>query len=410
MRRLDPGREPWMRAGETRAVMSALDAAKGTARFVGGAVRNALLGLAVKDVDIATTLLPDEVVRRLEAARIRAVPTGLAHGTVTAVFPGKTIEITTLRRDVATDGRHAVVAFSDDWKLDAERRDFTINALYAAPDGEVFDYAGGVEDLEARRIRFIGDAIARIREDYLRILRLFRFHAWYGRGPIDAEALAAVRAERGGLRRLSGERVQSEVLRLLAARDPCPAVRVMAETGILGELVPGAVQPARFEHLVRIETDLSLDADPVLRLAALLASDADVAAAVAERFRLSGEDRNRIVDLAPRGQVSAVPAGVRALRIILYRHGARTVRDQILLRWAEENSDSRDAAWGALFDMAAAWTPPRFPLTGADVLARKIPEGPRVGQILGELEDWWIANDFAPDRATLLERLRLTRP
>lgn len=408
MKRLDAGRESWMRAQETRAVMDALDAAKGAARFVGGAVRNALLGLAVKDIDVATTLLPEEVVRRLEGACIKAVPTGIAHGTVTAVFPGKTIEITTLRRDVTTDGRHAVVAFSDDWKLDAQRRDFTINALYASADGDVFDYTGGIEDLQARRIRFIGEAVARIREDYLRILRLFRFHAWFGRGPIDAEALAAVKSERGGLRRLSGERVQSEFLRLLAAGDPCPAVRVMAEAGILAELVPGEVQLARFEHLVRIEGEAALDGDPVLRLAALLASDTAVAVAVAERFRLSGEDRNRIVDLAAGEDLSAAGTSPRALRILLYRHGARTVRDRILLRWAEESSDVHAASWRALLAIAAEWTPPRFLLTGADVLARNIPEGPRVGQILGEIEEWWIAHDFAPDRAALLERLRLT--
>ncbi|MGH6889271.1 MAG: CCA tRNA nucleotidyltransferase [Rhizomicrobium sp.] len=410
MTKLDPIRETWMCAPETRAVMGALDAGHGAARFVGGAVRNALLGRQVEDIDIATTLRPDDVVRRLEAAGIKALPTGMAHGTVTAVFTGKTFEVTTLRRDVTTDGRHAAVAFSDDWKLDAQRRDFTINALSASPDGEVFDYTSGVEDLKARRIRFIGDPVARIREDYLRILRLFRFHAWYGRGDIDTDALAAVRNERAGLRRLSGERVRNEFLRLLAADDPCPAVRAMAEADIVREFLPGEARLARLGHLVLIDTGNRFIGDPVLRLSALIAGDAAIATAVAQRLRLSNDNRNRIVDVASSENEPAFPMDVRALRALLYRLGAQRVRDRILLRWAGEPTDAHAVEWRALLAVVNVWMPPRFPLSGGDVITAKIPEGPRVGKVLGELENWWIANDFAPDRAALLERLNAIAP
>src|SRR5215469_14146821 len=212
MKRLDPARHEWMRATETRSVIGALTKDGGAARFVGGAVRNALLGRPVADIDIATTLVPEDVVRKLQAAEIAAHPTGIEHGTITAVANGKPFEVTTLRRDVSTDGRRATVAFTTEWEEDARRRDFTINALYAAPHGEIFDYTGGIEDLDAGRVRFIGDAVTRIREDYLRILRLFRFHAWYGKGEVDAVALRAATDEKSGLARLSAERVQKECL------------------------------------------------------------------------------------------------------------------------------------------------------------------------------------------------------
>jgi poly(A) polymerase len=333
------------------------------------------------------------------------VPTGIAHGTVTAVCAGKTFEVTTLRCDVTTDGRHATVLFSDDWQQDAQRRDFTINALYAAPDGTVFDYTGGVADLQARRIRFIGSPVARIREDYLRVLRLFRFHAWYGRGTIDSEALAAAHDERAGLRRLSGERIQNELLRLLAADDPCPAIRAMVETEVFGAVVPGEAQLARLGHLVHIDVGNFFIADPVLRLVALIASDVAVATGVAERLRLSNEARDRVMDLAT-GNEPALSTSLRELRALLYRLGAQKVRDRIRLRWAEEAGDRHAVEWRSLLAIAEAWSPPRFPVTGADVMAANIPEGPRVGNVLDKLKDWWIANDFAPDRAALVERLQ----
>ena len=217
MRKLDPARVEWMREASTLRLMGVLAKDGGDARFVGGVVRNTLLGLAVKDIDIATPLPPDEVMRRLKRANIRAVPTGIDHGTITAIVDGRPFEVTTLRRDVSTDGRHAAVTYTTDWREDAARRDFTINALYASADGEIFDYHGGLADLAQGRVRFIGDARARIREDYLRILRLFRFHAWYGKGDIDPDALNAVAHEKAGLAKLSGERIQQEFLRLLEA-------------------------------------------------------------------------------------------------------------------------------------------------------------------------------------------------
>src|SRR5215472_17348701 len=247
--RLDPKRETWMTASHTARVLDALEKDGGAARFVGGVVRNAILRREINDVDIATPLVPDDVMRRLESAGTKAVPTGIDHGTVTAVVDGKSIEVTTLRRDMATDGRHAKVAFSTDWKEDAARRDFTMNALYASRGGEVFDYFGGVEDAKAGRVRFVGHATTRIREDYLRILRLFRFHAWYGKGELDAETLRAAAAEKAGLAKLSSVRVQSEMLKLLSAENPAPMLRVMAASGILSAVLPGQLMITRLERI-----------------------------------------------------------------------------------------------------------------------------------------------------------------
>ena len=249
MTRLDP--QPWMSATATRKLMAAL----GEARFVGGAIRNTLLGKPVADIDIATPLTPDKVGTLLAAAGIAFVPTGIEHGTVTAIVEGKPFEVTTLRRDVTTDGRHAVVAFTNDWSLDAQRRDFTMNALYAAADGEIFDFVGGIADLKAGRVRFVGDAPTRIREDYLRILRLFRFHAWYGKGEIDVEALRAAAVEKGGLAGLSGERIAKEMLRLLETENPAPVLRPMAASGILALVLPGEANIARLESLAKIDAD-----------------------------------------------------------------------------------------------------------------------------------------------------------
>jgi poly(A) polymerase len=405
MRRLDPSHEEWMRAAETAAVMDALMTSGGQARFVGGAVRNALLDREVVDVDIATPLAPEDVVRRLEQATITAIPTGIAHGTVTAVLNDRTFEITTLRRDVVTDGRRATVAFSDDWAEDARRRDFTINALYASRDGEIFDFADGIQDLESGRVRFIGNPVTRIREDYLRILRLFRFHTWYGTGDIDREALVAAKDERAGLQRLSGERIQKELLRLLEADNPVPTLRAMAGARILSELIPGELQVGRLEGLVDIDRASFFAADPVLRLAALLPADRARAAAVAERLRVSNDVRDRLVDLAGFHEKLAPDLSVRETRQRLYRLGTRRFRDRVLLAWAEDRYPSHGVAWRALLALADAWISPRFPLTGRDVIAAGIPEGPLVGRVLAQLEAWWIANEFTDDKSALAERL-----
>jgi len=404
MPRLDPKAHDWMTAPGTSAVIDALMRDGGAARFVGGAVRNALLGLPVSDVDIATPLMPHDVVRRLNAAGIAAHPTGIEHGTITAVADGKPFEVTTLRRDVATDGRRATVSFAEDWADDARRRDFTINALYAAPDGEIFDYVGGLADLEAGHVRFIGDAATRIREDYLRILRLFRFHAWYGKGELDAAALAAAAAERAGMRILSAERVQKELFRLLEAANPAPMLRTMAATGVLAEVLRCAVDSARLEQIVLIDSASFFAPDPVLRLAALVARDA--AERVADRLKLSNADRERLTDLAHAQERIAPDLSVRAVRKLLYRLGVQRFRDRVRLAWADDPNTSNTAQWRALLALADAWQRPHFPLTGRDVMAAGVPEGPLVGRILGEVEAWWIDSDFPDDLAFTHERLK----
>ncbi|HVV65734.1 MAG TPA: CCA tRNA nucleotidyltransferase [Rhizomicrobium sp.] len=401
--KLDAQRNAWLLAPQTRAVMDALG--EDDARFVGGAVRNAVIGLDVADIDIATRLRPETVIERLERANIKALPTGLEHGTVTAVCGDRLFEITTLRRDVETDGRHAVVAFGADWAQDARRRDFTMNALYASADGEVFDDVGGVEDARAGRVRFVGDPGTRIREDYLRILRLFRFHAWYGKGEIDGAALAAAAAEKAGLRGLSAERVQKELLRLLAAPDPMPAMRAMAATGILAETVPGASGLARLERLARIDSDNFFAPDPVLRLAALL-SGADAASAIAERLRLSNAQSERLVGALDEGEKIVSYLSIREVRKLLYRMGPRRFRDRVLLKWAEDGRPASAVQWRALVALADGWERPRFPLSGENVIAAGVPQGPLVGRILSEVEEWWIDSDFPDDPFSLAERLK----
>ena len=402
---LDPKRESWMSAAETAAVMDALSADGGDARFVGGAVRNALLRRPVSDVDIATPLAPDAVIARLKQAGLDVVPTGLAHGTVTAIANGKPFEITTLRRDVTTDGRHATVAFTTDWKEDAARRDFTINAMSADRDGRVFDYFGGAADLAAGRVRFVGDAATRIAEDYLRILRLFRFHAWYGQGEIDRDALAAAAAARAGLATLSGERVQKEMLRLLAAERPVPVLRVMAASGILFDILPGELAIARLERLAAIDADSFFTPDAVLRLATLL-PDAAIAREIAERWRLSGADRARLVDLCGATEKIVSYLSIKEVRKLLYRLGTGPFRDRVFLRWAADPKETNAIQWRALLAVADAWVAPEFPLTGRDVMIAGVPEGPLVGKILAEVEEWWVDSDFTDDEFSLAERLK----
>jgi len=389
-----------MTAPETRAVMSAL----GEARFVGGAVRNTLLGRAVEDIDIATPLPPAEVVKRLEAAGIKAVPTGIDHGTITAVARGKPFEVTTLRRDVETDGRHAVVAFSTDWAEDAKRRDFTMNALYASADGDVLDTVGGVDDLKAGRVRFVGDPATRIREDYLRILRLFRFHAWYGKGEVDSDGLRAAASENAGLKSLSGERVQKEMLRLLEAPDPMPSLRAMAATRILGGVLPGALDLPRLERLVAIDTDNFFAPDGVLRLAALLSRSE--ARTVADKLRLSNQQRDRLTDICGAQEKIVSYLSIKEVRKLLYLLGAARFKDRVFLKWAEDSRASNAIQWRALLALADSWQRPRFPLTGQNVMAAGVPEGPLVGRILGEVEEWWIDSDFIADEFSLAERLK----
>ena len=404
MTRLEP--QPWMTAPQAVKLVAAL----GDVRFVGGAVRNALLGQPVSEVDIATPLVPAEVAKRLVAAGIKAVPTGIAHGTITAVVDGKPYEVTTLRRDVETDGRHAVVAFTTDWAQDARRRDFTMNALYASPDGEVLDTVGGITDLKAGRVRFVGDPVARIREDYLRILRLFRFHAWYGKGEIDPDALHAAAQEKAGITRLSGERIAKEMLRLLEARDPVAVVRTMARTSVLSEVLPGEPNLARLANLVAIDAADSLPPDPLMRLASLLPGaesavpPVEFADAIAGRWKLSAAQRKRLEDVGGETMHLSPELSARDVRKLVYRLGKFRFRDFLQLNWAEHPEEA--VQWRALLAIAEAWEPPRFPLGGADAMRAGVPEGPEVGRALAEVEQWWIDDDFAADAAALAQRLK----
>jgi len=389
--------QPWMVEPATRAVLAALGGG-GAARFVGGAVRDAILGWPVGDIDIATPLAPEEVMRRLAAAGIAAVPTGLAHGTVTAVAPPRHFEITTLRRDVETFGRHARVEFTDDWAADAARRDFTLNALFLDEAGRVFDYVGGLKDLGAGRVRFVGKAEERIREDVLRLLRFYRFHAHYGRVPADPEARAAARALKQLLPNLSSERVAAELLKLLAAPDPLPTLALMQEDGVIAVLLPEARSLDRLAALVPLEAA----PDPLRRLAALVAIDAASAEAVALRLRLSNAQRDRLAAIAAPPWPLDLAADERAQRRALRHLGAALYRDLVLLRAAESGQKARAEALMAFADAA---TPLEFPLKGRDVTALGIAPGPAVGRLLAEVEAWWEAGDFRADHAACLAEL-----
>ena len=408
MKRLSPDAHALIATTRTRALLKVLTRDGGDARFVGGAVRNAIIGEDVSDIDIATPLPPQTVMQRLRNAGFAAVPTGIDHGTVTAVVRGQPFEVTTLRRDVSTDGRRATVAFTTDWADDAARRDFTMNALYANADGEIFDYVGGLADLRARRVRFVGDAKTRIREDYLRILRLFRFHAWYGKGNLDADAFAAAEKEKAGLKLLSGERVQKELLRLLQAENPVPSLAQMQRASILAEILPAGLQLERLERLVAIDVAEGRKADKLLRLAALMPDDVKAARKLTSALKLSNADKERLVDAVEPEQRITASLSSRDARHLLYRLGVQRFHDQLRLRWSNSNDGARDARWSKLLRLAHSWKKPDFPLDGRDVMAKGIDEGPKIGTTLRALEEEWIEADFAPDRRALLKRLKET--
>jgi poly(A) polymerase len=405
--------QPWMTAPATRRVIAALTAKGAEVRFVGGCVRDAILGRAVQDLDIATHDAPETVMALLAAAGIEAIPTGIAHGTVTAVVDKAHFEITTLREDVETYGRRAKVAFTDDWTADAARRDLTINALFCSPDGTLYDPFGGLADLRAGRIRFVGDARTRIREDVLRLLRFFRFYAHYGRPPPDPEARAASKELAHLLPTLSGERVAAETLKLLAASEPASVVALMIEDGIVGHFLPEADGTETLRALVTLE-GLGPGTDALRRLAALLdpAKGAPGANAVADRLRLSNQQRERLVTLVAPEAGLHVDLTERERRRLLYRLGAGRFRDLALLAWAREIATSGPSvrraaeAWREMLAAAGAWTPIALPVKGRDALALGVPHGPRVGELIGAVEAWWIAEDFRPDRDACLAKLR----
>lgn len=406
-RRIEP--QPWMTAPETARLFAALAGGGATARFVGGCVRNTLLGHPASDVDVAVDLAPEAVMRCLETAGIEVVATGIRHGTITAVLNRHPFEVTTLRRDIETDGRRAVVAFTDDWAADAARRDFTMNALFLDPDGTVYDPVGGLADLEARRVRFVGDPETRIREDVLRLLRFFRFHAHYGAGDMDAAALEACTRLAALLPALSGERVRAELLKLLAAANPMTVVPTMAERGILREVLSEPFAPDMLAALVAVEAEAGEPADPLRRLAALVTGHGD-APAIAARLRLSNAERDRLIDLVAPDAAIGLAMPRHARRACLYRIGQARFRDHALLNWAAARaarSPAGDgaAAWQPLLAEAAAWQRPRFPLGGRDALALGV-SGPAVGRLLRAVEEWWVEGEFRAGRRECLARLR----
>ena len=384
---------PFWRTPGLSAVLAALNADGEEARVVGGAVRNTLLGLPVSDVDIATTAVPQVVAERVRRAGLKPVPTGVEHGTVTVVADHHAFEVTTLREDMETDGRRAVVRFGRSWLHDAQRRDFTLNALYAAADGSVVDLVGGLSDLTARRIRFIGDPQARIREDYLRILRLFRFHAAYGAGPVDREAFTASVQRRAGLLTLSRERVRAEMLKLLVAPGAAATLAVMSDAGLIQPLLAGIADVGAFTRLVGLERAWQVKPDAIRRLAAVAVRVADDAERLRDRLRLSNAEARRLAALS--ATVPALPdAG--AVRAFLYRNGVEAALDLALLAAAHGRGDME-----AVAAMAASWAPPRLPFAAADLMALGLTPGRALGAALARAEARWIAADFPMDPATI---------
>ncbi|MEM1114826.1 MAG: CCA tRNA nucleotidyltransferase [Pseudomonadota bacterium] len=389
----------WLTSAATRAVIAALDAVRpGGSRFVGGCVRNTVMGRPVDDIDIATQLTPDKVIAAIEAAGFRAIPTGIDHGTITAIAEGKPFEITTLRRDVETDGRRAVVAFSEDWAEDAARRDFRLNALYAEPDGALHDpIGGGLEDAAAGRVIFIGDPDERLREDYLRILRFYRFNAWYGAG-IDAEGQAACARRRDGLAKIAAERIWKELEKLLRAPDPTAALVAMEESGVLETVLPRA-SAARFAAFLKV---VNTPWDPLRRLMALLPRDDVSAVRAVKALRLSNAERDRVMAWASADVELSPSMSPPSARSAAYRLEHRTFFDRVYTAMA---ADGR-AVWQNVHDAVDGWGRPSFPLRGQDLVELGM-KGPEIGETLRGLEDWWIEQDFKPGRGELLARANL---
>lgn len=393
----------WLDAGPVRSVFAMLEGAGEDVRVAGGAVRNALMGLPVADVDFATTATPARVTALAEAAGFRAVPTGFEHGTVTVVVGGRGFEVTTLREDIETDGRRAVVRFGRDWTADALRRDFTVNALSVDSAGRVHDPVGGYGDIVARRIRFIGDAATRIAEDRLRILRFFRFHAEYGEGEVDAAGLSASIHARAGLRDLSAERIGQEMRKLVLARRADETVALMQETGILGVVLAGVGCVAQFGRLAAFEASAGLKPAVSRRLAVLGARVAEDVARVTERLRLSNAERDRMAAMVSLSSALRAPPDTRAARRLLYRNGVETYRDALAHAFSWRGQD--EARWREALRLPERWAVPKFPLGGRDIVGDGV-RGPAVGELLRAIETWWVEHDFAPDEAALRVRLQ----
>lgn len=403
----------WMSEPDTARIFTTLKEAGHSVRFVGGCVRDTVAGRPVSDIDVATDAPPDRVLEVLGAAGIRAVPTGIEHGTITAIPETRPFEITTLRKDVETDGRHASVEFTNDWVEDASRRDFTFNAMSAEPNGKIYDYFDGLDDLKTGRVRFIGVALDRVAEDYLRVLRFFRFYAHYAKTEPDPESYAACRAAATHVETLSGERIWAELSRTLTAPAPGPVFQMMEDIGLLRLLLPVGRSVKRMEALAALETMVSFEPDPIRRLTALLQPNRSEASQIATRLRLSREDTHRLDDLNASRRESGASMNELMLRRALYTLGRDQFRDLILLDWADQIAmNATEAAqsvqgWKDTWDTASSWEPPEFPLVGGDVLEMGVEEGPKVGEILDDIEEWWVEQAFRPDREACLDRLRL---
>ena len=391
----------WLQEAPLKDLLALLDGAGEEARVVGGAVRNALLAEPLGDIDIATTALPPEVMRRAEVAGFKAVPTGIEHGTVTVVAHGRPFEVTTLREDVETFGRHAKVEFGRHWRRDAERRDFTMNALSAARDGTVYDYVGGLADVEARRVRFIGDAATRIAEDYLRILRFFRFHAAYGEGALDPAGVAACIAGRAGLDQLSRERVRAEFIKLLLAKHAVPVLAAMTESGLLDRVLGSVPLLASHANMRKLEATLALAPDAVRGLGALGVSVVEDAERVRERLRLTNAEYARLASMADGWWHISRHWGEQEGRVLLYRLGPERYTDRMLLAWTRSSEEAADQQWHSLATLPSRWSAPVFPLKSADFVGRGIAPGPRLGAALAAAEQAWIAAGFPDDGAAL---------
>jgi poly(A) polymerase len=415
MNAIDCASHPFLSAPATRAIMAALnpDHGRGHTRFVGGCVRNALMGRPVADIDCATVLLPEQVIELAEAAGFRVVPTGLDHGTVTVIADHQPFEVTTLRVDVASDGRHAEIAFTHDWIGDSARRDFRLNAIYADPDGTLFDPQDGIRDALDGRVRFIGDPRARLQEDYLRALRFFRFSAHYGQVPLDGDALGAIASEAKGLRTLSAERVWKEIKQTLAAPDPEAALVGMRETGVLEIVLPEVLTLDLFRALLAAEREKNWPIDPMLRLMALIPRFNDVAQRVSRRLRLSNSEADRLLDwtrltINPRLLLSKRDDEVIGL---IYGHELGSVRDRTRLAYALDVAagEAIEEDWQALFAITESWQPPPFPLKGGDLKDTGIEEGPQIGATLKALEALWVRSGFSKSREELIAAVPLVR-
>jgi poly(A) polymerase len=386
----------WLKDAAVAGLLALLNRDGEEARVVGGAVRNALMDRAVTEIDIATTAEPPEVIRRAEAAGYKGVPTGVEHGTVTVVIDGRPFEVTTLRVDVETYGRKAKVVFGRDWAKDAERRDFTMNALSVSPHGEVHDYVGGLADIAVKKVRFIGEPDKRIAEDYLRILRFFRFHAQYGEGPLDPAGLLACIRARSGLDQLSRERVRMELLKLIAGPHPAPTLTIMAECGILGMVLGGAPYLASFENVVKAEAGLAIEPDAPRRLGALGVWVLEDAERLSERLRLSNAEVERLLKLEYWWRVKPAK-GDHAARTLLYLLGPASFVDRVLVAWSRSAAGVADQSWREFVTLPQRWTAPRFPLRATDFINRGVLKGPAMGAVLRVAEQAWIDADFPSD-------------